>query len=193
MAERVFIGLGSNVGNHYSNCTRGIRAILSDKRAGLYALSSLYYTSPVSAIPQGDILNGVVCIAWEDSATELLSLLQDIEEYMGRVRTVRNGPRVIDLDILLFDQAVIRLPDLTIPHPRLHERRFALIPCLEIDPHLLHPVLLTRFDELVKSTDEGGQRVSWFCKIREEDVVPGDWDEHTDSTDAPHTWKGSGK
>lgn len=98
---------------------------------------------------------------------------------MGRERTLRNGPRVIDLDILLFDQEVIRLPELTVPHPRLHERRFALVPCMEIDPQLVHPVLFKSFDELLGLTEEG--EVSWFCKIREEDVVV-DRDEQTDAT-----------
>jgi 2-amino-4-hydroxy-6-hydroxymethyldihydropteridine diphosphokinase len=180
VAERVFIGLGSNVGDHYGNCTRSIRAVVSDKRTRLSALSSLYYTSPLSSVPQPDILNGAFCIAWEDSATRLLALLQGIEERMGRVRTLRNGPRVIDLDILLFDQEVIRLPGLKIPHPRLHERRFALVPCMEIDPYLVHPVLFKGFDELLGSTEEG--EVSWFCKIREEDVTV-DWDEQTDPSD----------
>lgn len=171
MAERVFIGLGSNVGNHYDNCTRSIREVMGDRRVTLKALSSLYYTSPLSSVAQPDILNGVVCIAWEDSATQLLSLLMQVEERMGRFRTVPNGPRVIDLDILLFDQEIIRLPDLIIPHPRLHKRKFALIPCLEIDPSLIHPALLKRFDELAGTIEEN-QGISWFCGIREEDLLP---------------------
>lgn len=171
MEELVFIGLGSNVGHHYANCARGIREVLSDKRASLKGLSSLYYTSPISSIPQPNILNGAFTIEWGDSATELLSLLKQIERRMGRRESVRNGPRVIDLDILLFGQAVIRLPDLVVPHPRLHERRFALVPCLEIAPSLVHPVFQKRLHELLGSTEEE-QGVSWFCALREEDVHP---------------------
>lgn len=170
MAERVFIGLGSNVGDHYANCTRSIREVLDDRRASLEALSSLYYTSPLSSIPQPDILNGVFSIIWDDTAIELLYLLKRVESRMGRLRCVRNGPRMIDLDILLFGRNVIRLPDLTVPHPRLHERKFALIPCLEIDLSLVHPVLEKPFDELLSEIEEE-QGISRFCAIKEEDFL----------------------
>lgn len=179
MAERVFIGLGSNVGDHYANCTRSIREVLGDRRAALEALSSLYYTSPVSTIPQPDILNGAFSIAWDGSAIELLSLLKQVEARMGRLRSVRNGPRIIDVDILLYGQTIVRLPDLIVPHPRLHERKFALVPCLEIAPSLVHPVLQKRFDDLLSSTEEE-QRISWCCRIKEEDVLP----VYADPTDA---------
>jgi 2-amino-4-hydroxy-6-hydroxymethyldihydropteridine diphosphokinase len=171
LAEHVFIGLGSNIGCHYVNCTRAIREVLSDERSTLRALSSLYYTSPVSAIPQPDILNGAFTIEWRDSAVELLSLLKQIEARMGRLEGERNGPRIIDLDILLFGHTVIRFPDLIVPHPRLHERRFALVPCLEIDPTLVHPTLEKGLDELLDSIEEE-QRTSWFCSVKEEDVQP---------------------
>lgn len=171
MAERAFIGLGSNVGDHYANCTRSIREVLNDRRASLEALSSLYYTSPVSAIPQPDMLNGAFEIGWHDTAVELLSLLKRVESRMGRRPGVRNSPRIIDLDILLFDQTVICLPDLIIPHPRLHERKFALIPCLEIDPSLVHPVLKKPFDHLLSGIEDE-QRISMFCTIKEEDLLP---------------------
>lgn len=171
MAERVFIGLGSNIGDHYANCTRSIREVLNDRRASLKTLSSLYYTSPVSSIPQPDILNGAFSIVWDDTAVELLYLLKRVESRMGRLRGVRNGPRVIDLDILLFGRTVIRLPDLIVPHPRLHERKFALVPCLEIDPSLVHPALQKRFDDLLGAVEEE-QRISRFCTIKEEDLLP---------------------
>jgi 2-amino-4-hydroxy-6-hydroxymethyldihydropteridine diphosphokinase len=145
--------------------------VLGDKRASLKALSSLYYTSPISSIPQPDILNGAFTIEWGGSATELLSLLKQIERRMGRRERGRDGPRIIDLDILLFGKAVIRLPDLVVPHPKLHERRFALIPCLEIDPSLVHAVFQKRLQELLDSIEEE-QSVSWFCAIAAEDVLP---------------------
>jgi 2-amino-4-hydroxy-6-hydroxymethyldihydropteridine diphosphokinase len=171
LEELAFIGLGSNVGDHYANCARAIREVRSDKRASLKAFSSLYYTSPVSSIPQPDILNGAFLIEWGGSATELLSLLKQIERRMGRRKGARNSPRIIDLDVLLFGRAVIRLPNLIVPHPRLHERKFALIPCLEIDPSLVHPVFEKRLHDLLDLTEDG-QRVSWFCAIGEEDVKP---------------------
>lgn len=172
MAERAFIGLGSNVGDHYANCTRGIREVLGDSRATLKAVSSLYYTSPLSTIPQPDILNGVFAVDWKGSAVELLWALKQIEVRMGRLRGPRNGPRIIDLDILLFDDAVIRAPDLIVPHPRLHKRKFALIPCLEIAPSLIHPVLKKPLHDLLEAI-QGKQTIHRFCTIREEDIVPG--------------------
>ena len=141
MACNVFIGIGSNIGDRYSNCKSSINQIISDPRAEFLALSSFYFTSPVSPVPQEEFLNGVLKIRWEGAPLELLALLNHIEAVMGRVRDVPRGPRVIDLDILLIDDLVIETTELTVPHPRLHERRFTLVPILEIDPSAVHPRL----------------------------------------------------
>jgi 2-amino-4-hydroxy-6-hydroxymethyldihydropteridine diphosphokinase len=91
----------------------------------------------------------VLKLAWDAPPPELLAFLLSVEEKQGRTREVALGPRTLDLDILLFDALILESPDLTIPHPRLHERKFALIPCLEIDPGLVHPRLKRPLAEFV--------------------------------------------
>ncbi len=139
MAGVAYIGIGSNVGDAFDNCLQGVMAVISDERATFVALSSLYRTSPVSPIAQADFLNGALKIVWRGTPRKLLSFLRAVEAGLGRTRVVRFGPRTLDLDILLFDDVVLDTTGLTIPHPRLHERKFAIVPCLEIDPNLIHP------------------------------------------------------
>ncbi len=146
----VYVGIGSNIGDVFGNCLKGIEEVISEERAHFVALSSFYKTSPVSPVPQNDFLNCVLKLAWDTSPPELLAFLLSVEQKQGRTREVALGPRTLDLDILLFDTLVLDTPDLTIPHPRLHERKFALIPCLEIDPGLVHPRLKNPLAELVK-------------------------------------------
>lgn len=107
----------------------------------LLAVSSLYRTEPVGYLAQDWFLNAAALIRTELSPPELLACLLDIERALGRVRTVRNGPRIIDLDILLWDDLIVREDDLVIPHPRLHERLFVLEPLAEIAPDHRHPIL----------------------------------------------------
>ncbi len=140
MGTRAFIGIGSNIGNAVHNCIQSIGLIIAYGPAKLLSTSSLYITSPVSDLPQDDFVNCAITIEWENSAIDLLQLLNHIEHVMGRVREVPSGPRVIDLDILLFNHLILENPLLVVPHPRLHERKFALVPCLEIDPLLIHPL-----------------------------------------------------
>ncbi len=136
-----YVGIGSNIGDVFENCLKGIKELISDERAHFLALSSFYKTSPVSPVPQDDFLNCALKLAWDASPPDLLAFLQSVEQKQGRTREIALGPRTLDLDILLFDALILDNPGLTIPHPRLHERKFALIPCLEIDPGLVHPRL----------------------------------------------------
>lgn len=140
MAGIAYIGVGSNI-DPYENCIEGIRRVRENEKAELLALSSFYRTSPVSPVPQDDFINAAVKIGWRGSPWDLLSFLASVEHERARIRAVPLGPRTLDLDILLFDDLVLDTPGLVIPHPRLHERRFALVPCLEIDPFLVHPRL----------------------------------------------------
>jgi len=149
VAHGVYIGIGSNIGDRRSNCKLSIDRILSDSRAEFSALSSFYITSPVSSVPQEDFLNCVLQIRWGGSPFELLELLCHIEETMGRVRSIPEGPRVIDLDILLMDDLVMESPELTVPHPRMHQRKFTLVPILEIDSSVVHPRLRRLLKELL--------------------------------------------
>ncbi len=164
-----FVGVGSNI-DAERNLIYGLRHIVEDGRAELIALSSLYRTSPVSPIPQDDFLNGVIKIGWRGEPLELLSLLESVEKKMGRKRDVPLGPRTLDLDILLFDDVALETPRLTIPHPGLHKRKFVLVPCLEIDGSLVHPVSkipLARF--LAALGDE--QKIVLFRAITREEIV----------------------
>ncbi len=104
------------------------------------AESSVYETEPQLLSEQPWFLNMVVACRWNDTPQSLLNAIQQVEETGGRVRTVKNGPRLIDIDILLFDKQVIETPGLTVPHPHLRSRRFVLLPLLEIAPDLTHPM-----------------------------------------------------
>ncbi len=139
MADIAYIGVGSNVGDAFENCVQGVKATISDERATFVALSSLYRTSPVSPVTQNDFLNCVLKITWWDGPKELLAFLMQVEARLGRTREIRFGPRTLDLDILFFGDLLRDEPGLTIPHPRAHERKFAIVPCLELDPDLVHP------------------------------------------------------
>lgn len=138
LAKNIFIGIGSNVGHSYKNCIAAIKTISSDKRTDLRSISSFYLTSPVSDIEQDDFVNCAIAIDWIGTPEELLKFLQSIEDAMGRVRDgTKNGPRVIDLDILLYSDRIIESDILTVPHKQLHRRKFALMPCIEIAPDLI--------------------------------------------------------
>ena len=154
MTEKAFIGIGSNVGNGTKNCMMAIKSISSDKRADLKSISSFYTTSPVSEIKQDDFINCAILVSWEGTPNELLEFLTDIENNMGRIRKIKDGPRIIDLDILLFGDKVLDEPSLTIPHKELHKRRFALIPCLEIDPNYILPTQKKPLNEFLPEISE---------------------------------------
>lgn len=136
MDKKIFIGVGSNMGQSYKNCVMAIEKVSSDQRAHLRAISSFYLTSPVPDTGQNDFINCVIEIDWTGAPMELLQFLNEIESSMGRVRNEKNGPRTIDLDILLYGNQIISEDALTIPHKELHRRKFAIMPCLEIEPDL---------------------------------------------------------
>lgn len=159
MNEKVFIGIGSNIGNSYKNCVTAIREISANPRVSLRSISSFYATSPVSTIKQDDFVNCAVEIGWEGTPGELLILLNSIESSIGRKREEKGGPRVIDLDILIFKDAIIDGPSLTIPHRELHRRKFAIMPCVEIDPGIVHPALNKPLRDLLAGIDKD-QRVT---------------------------------
>ena len=111
------------------------------KELEIDALSSLYRSQPVGYAAQPDFLN-VVCIARvRQTPKEMLQQVHGIERFLGRVRSFRNAPRIMDVDLLDYDGLVLDTPDLTLPHPRLHQRAFVLVPLAEIAPDWRHPVL----------------------------------------------------
>lgn len=163
--KTAFIGIGSNMGDRVANCLEAIREAANDNHAAILGVSSLYVTSPVSNVVQDDFVNCAVAIIWSDSPFALLRHLNEIEDKMGRVRDgIKDGPRVIDLDILLFADLVLSDPVLTIPHPQLHRRKFAIIPCLEIDPGLIHPALQKPLAVCLTENDEE-QKIRLLRKV----------------------------
>jgi 2-amino-4-hydroxy-6-hydroxymethyldihydropteridine diphosphokinase len=135
-----FIGLGSNLGDKPANLAHA-RQCLEQAGAQVFRASSVYLTEPVDFKEQGSFLNQVLEIRTVLSARALLQCCLTIEQHLGRQRIIDKGPRLIDLDILFFDQLIISQPDLVIPHPRLQWRRFVLVPLVEINPDWMHPVL----------------------------------------------------
>jgi 2-amino-4-hydroxy-6-hydroxymethyldihydropteridine diphosphokinase len=131
---RAYVGLGANLGDREATIRAAVAAL-----PGVLAVSSLRETEPVGVTDQPRFLNGVAALETELSARDLLDTLLAVERRLGRERRERWGPRTIDLDLLLFGEEAIDEPGLTVPHPRLHERRFALEPLAEIAPDALIP------------------------------------------------------
>ena len=146
-----FIGVGSNLGDRLNNIQQAIQHL--QERDGLIVekVSSLIETEPVGGPPQGDYLNGVLKVETELSPQELLDTLLTIERKMGRKRVLKNGPRIIDLDILFYGDRVINEPHLQIPHQRMFERNFVLKPLLEIDSSL--EVFINKMKEKIDSVN----------------------------------------
>jgi len=152
----VFLGLGSNVGDREANLRAALRG-LEARGFRVTALSSLYLTEPVDAPPQEWFLNAVAGGETALSPEALLRACLDTERALGRVRDVPRGPRTIDLDLLLYGDEVRDTPGLTLPHPRMHERRFVLVPLVEIAPGARHPVLGLTAAEMLRRCPDRSQ------------------------------------
>lgn len=142
----VYLCLGSNLGQRDKNLTHALE--LLSQRVNLGKVSSVYETEPVGYKEQPLFLNMVCQITTDLNPGELLHLAKDIETEMGRKPSFPNAPRPIDIDILLYDDQIIQTQDLTVPHPRLADRAFVLIPLAEIAPELTHPQLDKSMAEL---------------------------------------------
>lgn len=132
-----FISIGSNIGDRLHHLTDAVRALHEHKEVTVTVVSSVYETTPVGFIDQADFLNLVVKVETTLSAHDLLASCQEIEKGLGRVREVRWGPRTVDLDILLYNNDNIESENLIVPHPRMGERAFVLVPLLEIAPGIV--------------------------------------------------------
>ena len=139
--RRAFIGLGSNLGDRLATLERAV-ALLS-AQGDVVAVSPVYETEPVGGpADQGPYLNAVVELSTADSARSLLERCHALEEDAGRVRTVRDGPRTLDADVLVVGDERIDEPDLVVPHPRMSERRFVLVPLADLAPGLVDPAAI---------------------------------------------------
>jgi 2-amino-4-hydroxy-6-hydroxymethyldihydropteridine diphosphokinase len=136
---RAYVGLGANLGPREETIRRAVELLERTPGVDVVAVSELRETDPVGVVDQPRFLNGAVALETTLAARELLDLLLDVERELGRVRTERWGPRVVDLDLLLYGDETLDAPGLRVPHPRLHERRFALEPLAELDPELEIP------------------------------------------------------
>ena len=134
-----FVGIGSNLGDREDHLRRAVELLAAEDAISVLASSQVRETEPVGPVAQGPFLNGAVRVETELAPRELLERLLAIEERLGRVRRERFGPRTIDLDLLVYEDAVVDEPGLTLPHPLLHERRFALEPLAELAPDLEIP------------------------------------------------------
>ena len=139
MSQRCFIALGANLGDPVVTVKAAIMALRGLPQTSFVAASSLYRTAPVGLKRQPDFINAVVELVVVSSAPDLLESLFEIEARFGRQRSVKNAPRTLDLDLLLYGDEVSDDPQLTLPHPRLHERAFVLAPLAEIAPQLTIP------------------------------------------------------
>ncbi|KGP71820.1 2-amino-4-hydroxy-6-hydroxymethyldihydropteridine diphosphokinase [Pontibacillus yanchengensis] len=137
--KEAYIALGSNIHPRYKFISEAINQLASHSQIEVIQSSAIYETVPVGYTEQGDFLNAVIKIQTNLASVDLLSYCQSIEQELGRERSVEWGPRTIDLDILLFNQENIETEQLIVPHPRLHERAFVLVPLYDIDSHLYIP------------------------------------------------------
>jgi 2-amino-4-hydroxy-6-hydroxymethyldihydropteridine diphosphokinase len=152
--ETVYLALGSNLGDRRHNLEAAIAALPPAVR--VLERSPLYETAPWGVTDQPDFLNMVLKGETRLAPAALLARLKRIETDLGRLPTIRYGPRLIDLDILFYDSLVLSTPELTIPHPRLHERAFVLVPLADLAANLVHPVLGKPIRDLLAGIDLTG-------------------------------------
>ena len=161
--HRVYISIGSNLGLKLENCRKGIAALTCCGNCRMIDQSLVYQTEPVDYKDQDWFVNYVVKIETTLDPFSLLNTLKSIERGAGRTGdAIRFGPRVLDLDIILYDAMVLDTPNLVIPHPRMHKRRFVLKPFCDIDPDIIHPVFHRTMRSLLEDLDAKDQRITEY-------------------------------
>lgn len=160
MTDRVYLGLGSNLGDRLAHLRRALDAVNQLPATRVLATSAIYETQPRFFTSQPDFLNACARIETALPPIDLLQALQRIEADLGRERLMPNGPRTVDLDLLLYDDQLIDAPTLKLPHPGLHQRAFVLVPLIEVmGAHastLLHPRLTRSFTDLLTTCPDAG-------------------------------------
>jgi len=160
MAHWAYLSVGSNLGDRIQNCCQGIAALCRDDQVRLVARSPFYWTEPVDYRDQDWFVNAAVKIETQLAPLKLLARMQAVQKAGGRkADSIRFGPRVLDLDIILYDALILQTPHLTIPHPRMHKRRFVLQPICDIDPAVVHPVLGEKLQTLLNRLVKDGQEI----------------------------------
>lgn len=162
----VFISIGSNMGDKYANCIRGIEHINKLHKTEVVQIANFYRTEPVDYKDQDWFVNSALKVETELDPQELMVSLKKIEQELGQYeKSVRFGPRIIDLDIIFYQDMVINTEKLTIPHPRMHKRCFVLKPLCDIASEIIHPVLGDSAKELLKDVEnDHGQDVVLLMK-----------------------------
>lgn len=150
----IYLSLGTNIGNRADNLKQAISSL--PPQMTVKAKSKVYETPPWGYTEQDNFLNQVVKTSTYLEPEPLLKHIKRLEVALGRKATFRYGPRLIDIDILFYDDLVLDTPPLVVPHPHLHERGFVLLPMMDIAPDLVHPVMQKKIRELVGSCDMGG-------------------------------------
>jgi dihydroneopterin aldolase / 2-amino-4-hydroxy-6-hydroxymethyldihydropteridine diphosphokinase len=149
-----YIGIGSNLGIPEKNCTNAIEKISSIKDIKIISKSSFYQTEPIGGVQQGWFINAAIEIKTDLSPENLLSVLLNLELVMGRIRQEKWGPRLIDLDLLLYSNLVLEKKGLTLPHPEIQNRKFVLIPMSEIAGNVIHPTLKKTIKTLLQESSD---------------------------------------
>lgn len=164
MIQNAYVGLGSNLGNRAGCLLLAVRGML-DAGLDVLRLSHIYETEPVENENQPSFLNMVAELRGSTlpSPEQVMARLLRIEYALGRTRDIRMGPRTIDLDLLICKDARLETEFLTLPHPRLHHRRFVLVPLNELVPTLIHPVLGKSVGELLANTNDKSSVARWKC------------------------------
>lgn len=143
-----YIAVGSNLGDRNKNIQKAIFLLRAHPQVNIIKISSIIETEPEGGPAQERFLNGAIAVDTDLPPKDLLNILQEIERGLGRQKAVKNGPRVIDLDILFYGDKIINKKDLKIPHPRLHKRQFVIKPLCQIAPEFIHPVLNKKIKDL---------------------------------------------
>lgn len=154
MLESVFIGLGSNLGDSYANLTSAIHEFNNFQACKVVTVSPFYFSEPVGYIDQPWFLNGIIKLSTYNSPRILFELCQKLEKKYDRKRTLRWGPRTLDLDILIWENRILVSKKITIPHPQIQFRRFVLKPFSDIDPECRHPILGKSMAQLLEDLSD---------------------------------------
>lgn len=161
LRHTVYISVGSNMGAKIDHCRFGISQVAAHRDIELTATSPFYRTAPVDYLDQDWFVNAAFRIDTSLDAHDLLRVTNAVQTAAGQgEKEIRFGPRTLDLDLIFYDQIVLKSADLELPHPRMHKRRFVLQPICDIDPQLVHPVFGCRVRDLIEKMQDDQQEVT---------------------------------